>query len=186
MTTIGYVVLALVVLLLMITIHEFGHYIFGKKLGFKINEFSIGFGKAIFSKKLKSGETFSIRLIPLGGYCAFAGEDQDDTDPIAPNVFTISYRIVGFYDNVGTTIFDNFEWSQYYQCELRVLAGTPAQNKNTVTNPGALSENIQINFNVIKKSGRQPELQSPTIYSSVDNQITRYNLVGIGSVRGES
>ncbi len=85
MTTIGYVILALVVLLLMITIHEFGHYIFGKKLGFKINEFSIGFGKALFSKKLKSGETFSIRLIPLGGYCAFAGEDEDDADPGAFN-----------------------------------------------------------------------------------------------------
>ncbi|MBR4270980.1 MAG: RIP metalloprotease RseP [Clostridia bacterium] len=85
LTTIGYVILALVVLLLMITIHEFGHYIFGKKLGFKINEFSIGFGKALYSKKLKSGETFSIRLIPLGGYCAFAGEDEDDADPKAFN-----------------------------------------------------------------------------------------------------
>ena len=54
LTTFGYIVLALVVLLLMITIHEFGHYTFGKWLGFKINEFSIGFGKAIYSKKKNS------------------------------------------------------------------------------------------------------------------------------------
>ena len=81
MTTILYIILALVVLLLMITIHEFGHYTFGKWLGFKINEFSIGFGKTIFSKKRKNGEVFSIRLIPLGGYCAFAGEDEDVKSP---------------------------------------------------------------------------------------------------------
>lgn len=85
MTTIGYIALALLVLLVMITIHEAGHYTMGKIFKFKINEFAIGFGKAIFKKTLKSGEVFSIRIIPLGGYCAFAGEDEDDTDPNAFN-----------------------------------------------------------------------------------------------------
>jgi len=61
----------------MITIHEFGHYTFGKIFKFKINEFSIGFGKALYSKKKKNGEVFSIRMLPLGGYCAFAGEDDE-------------------------------------------------------------------------------------------------------------
>ena len=85
MTTIGYILLAIVVLLLMITIHEFGHYTLGKWLGFKINEFSIGFGKAIYSKTKKNGEKFSVRVLPLGGYCAFAGEDEHDPDPNAFN-----------------------------------------------------------------------------------------------------
>ena len=76
-----YLLLALVVLLMMVTIHEFGHYIAGKLLGFKINEFSIGFGKALFSKKKKNGEVFSIRLIPLGGYCAFEGEEDNSDNP---------------------------------------------------------------------------------------------------------
>ncbi len=76
MTTVLYVILAIVVLMVMITIHELGHYTIGKIFKFKINEFSIGFGKAIFSHKCKSGEIFSIRLIPLGGYCAFVGEDE--------------------------------------------------------------------------------------------------------------
>ena len=78
-----YLILALVILLLMVTIHEFGHYTAGKLLGFKINEFSIGFGKALFSKKKKSGEIFSIRLVPLGGYCAFEGEEDDSENPQA-------------------------------------------------------------------------------------------------------
>lgn len=84
-TTIAYILLAIVVLLLVITIHEFGHYTFGKWLGFKINEFSIGFGKPIFSKTRKNGEKFSIRILPLGGYCAFAGEDEKDDDSRAFN-----------------------------------------------------------------------------------------------------
>ena len=85
MTTIGYVLLAILVLMVMITIHELGHYCFGKIFKFKIEEFSIGFGKAIFKKTLKSGELFSIRIVPLGGYCAFAGEDEEDADPNAFN-----------------------------------------------------------------------------------------------------
>lgn len=75
--TIGSVLLAILILLMMITVHEFGHYLVGKILKFKIDEFSIGFGPAIFKKKRKkSDELFAIRLIPLGGYCAFAGEDE--------------------------------------------------------------------------------------------------------------
>jgi regulator of sigma E protease len=63
-------------------VHEFGHYIAGKALKFKINEFSIGFGPAIFRKKrAKDGETFAVRAFPLGGYCAFEGEDDEGENP---------------------------------------------------------------------------------------------------------
>lgn len=75
-----YILLAIVVLLVLITVHEFGHYCAGKIFGFKINEFSIGFGPAIFKKTRKDGEVFSVRALPLGGYCAFEGEDEDGKD----------------------------------------------------------------------------------------------------------
>ena len=76
MKSIGGGVLAIVLFLVMIMIHEFGHYVAGKALGFKIMEFSIGFGPAIFQKRSKkTGELFAVRAIPLGGYCAFDGED---------------------------------------------------------------------------------------------------------------
>ena len=68
---IGYIAVAVLILLVMITVHEAGHYFVGKIFKFKINEFAIGMGPAIFKKKLKSGEDFSIRLLPLGGFCAF-------------------------------------------------------------------------------------------------------------------
>ena len=83
--TILYILLALVVLLVMITIHEAGHYTAGKILGFKINEFAIGMGPKLFSRKKKSGEVFSVRLFPLGGYCAFEGEDENMPD--SPDAF---------------------------------------------------------------------------------------------------
>lgn len=72
------VIVALLILLATITVHEFGHYIVGKLLKFKIKEFAIGMGPAIFKKTKKDGEVFSIRIFPLGGFCAFEGEDEDD------------------------------------------------------------------------------------------------------------
>ncbi|MBE7088090.1 MAG: PDZ domain-containing protein [Clostridiales bacterium] len=73
--------LAILILLAMITVHELGHYIAGKILKFKINEFAIGFGPALFKKTNKrNGEIFSIRVFPLGGYCAFAGEDGEEQE----------------------------------------------------------------------------------------------------------
>ncbi|MDD6902506.1 MAG: site-2 protease family protein, partial [Eubacteriales bacterium] len=56
---IGYIAIAVLILLVMITVHEAGHYFVGKIFKFKINEFAIGMGPAIFKKKLKSGEDFS-------------------------------------------------------------------------------------------------------------------------------
>ena len=74
---VGSIALAIGILLAMVTVHEFGHYIVGKLLKFKITEFSVGFGPAIFKKRSKkSGELFALRVVPLGGYCAFDGEDE--------------------------------------------------------------------------------------------------------------
>ena len=83
--TAGSILLAFVVLMFMVMIHETGHYTAGKIFGFQINEFSIGMGPKIFSKKKKNGEVFSLRLLPLGGFCAFEGEDEDKDNPRAFN-----------------------------------------------------------------------------------------------------
>lgn len=92
-TYIGYILVAIFVLLLMITVHELGHYIAGKSLGFGIEEFSIGFGPSVLKKRRKSGEVFSLRVIPLGGYCAFIGEDKDSDSEKAFNNFHPLKRI---------------------------------------------------------------------------------------------
>ena len=85
--TLVYIIVAIFVFLLMIMIHELGHYVAGRIFKFKINEFSIGFGKAIFSKTNKRGEKISLRIFPLGGFCAFEGENGEDAEK-NPQAFT--------------------------------------------------------------------------------------------------
>ncbi len=76
----GTVIIALLMFLLLVTIHEFGHFIVAKLSGIKVNEFAIGMGPEIFSKQ--NGETkYSLRLLPIGGYCAMEGEDEGSSDP---------------------------------------------------------------------------------------------------------
>ena len=71
----------ILILGLIIFIHELGHFIFAKKARVYVYEFAIGMGPKIISKKSKKSETiYSLRLIPLGGFCAMAGEDLEDKD----------------------------------------------------------------------------------------------------------
>lgn len=93
-----YILLAIAILMFLILVHELGHYIAGRILNFKITEFSIGFGKAIFSKENKRGEKISLRIIPLGGYCAFAGESDENAEPQPGdfNTFAPWKRIIVF------------------------------------------------------------------------------------------
>lgn len=77
LATIFYIFIALLVFAFMIAVHEFGHYLSAKLLGFKVKQFSIGFGKALFSKtSKKTGEKFALRIVPLGGFCAFEEDDE--------------------------------------------------------------------------------------------------------------
>lgn len=75
-----YIILAIIFFGVLIAIHEFGHFSAAKLLGVKVNEFAIGMGPAIFKKQ--KGETlYSLRCLPIGGYCAMEGEDEDTGDP---------------------------------------------------------------------------------------------------------
>ena len=74
-------ILFLLILGLIVFIHEFGHFIFAKKAGIHVFEFSLGFGPKLFSFRRKNDETeYMIKLIPLGGYVALAGETYDEND----------------------------------------------------------------------------------------------------------
>ena len=72
--------IAVVLFELIIFIHEFGHFIAAKKSGVKVNEFSLGMGKKLFGFT-KGDTTYSLRLFPIGGYCAMEGEDEAGGNP---------------------------------------------------------------------------------------------------------
>ena len=82
MTTVLYVLLAILLFGVLIFVHEFGHFITAKLCGVRVNEFALFMGPAIWKKQ--KGETlYSLRCIPIGGYCAMEGEDGDSDDPRA-------------------------------------------------------------------------------------------------------
>ncbi len=74
------IILALVIFGLIVTVHEFGHFICAKLSGIKVLEFSIGMGPKLVQKQI--GETiYSLRILPVGGFCAMEGEDSSGDDP---------------------------------------------------------------------------------------------------------
>ena len=70
----SYILPFLALILVVVFIHEYGHYYFAKRYGVGITDFSIGFGKEIFGWNDKSGTRWKVCLIPLGGYVKFFGD----------------------------------------------------------------------------------------------------------------
>lgn len=64
---------------LIVLIHEFGHFILAKRGGILVREFSIGMGPKLFYHR-HNGTTYTVRLLPVGGYVRMAGEGEDETD----------------------------------------------------------------------------------------------------------
>ena len=82
MTTILYILVAILIFGVLIAVHELGHFLAAKACGVTVNEFSIGMGPALWKKQ--KGETlYALRAIPCGGFCAMEGEDEDSDDPRA-------------------------------------------------------------------------------------------------------
>lgn len=81
-----YILIAILMFGVLIALHEFGHFAAAKLCGVKVNEFSIGMGPQVLHTA--KGETdYSLRLLPIGGFCAMEGEEEGaSTDPRAfPN-----------------------------------------------------------------------------------------------------
>ncbi len=74
-----YILAAVLIFGVLIAVHELGHFLAAKLCGVRVNEFSIGMGPLIWHKQ--KGETeYSLRALPVGGFCAMEGEDEDTGD----------------------------------------------------------------------------------------------------------
>ena len=82
-----YVVPFIVLLGVLVFVHEFGHFIIARSLGVGVTDFSIGFGKELWSRTDKYGTRWKICAVPLGGYCQFLG-DADASSSTADNSLT--------------------------------------------------------------------------------------------------
>ena len=80
MSTTVSILFAILIFSILIFVHELGHFLTAKAFKVRVNEFSMFMGPAIFKKQI--GETlYAIRCIPVGGFCAMEGEDEDTDDP---------------------------------------------------------------------------------------------------------
>ncbi len=80
----------------LVIIHEGGHFLVAKLFKIKVNEFSVGFGKCIWSKTMK-GTMYSLRLIPLGGYVSMEGEES-------PSEEEGSFSKASFWKKMGVVL----------------------------------------------------------------------------------
>ena len=77
--TIVYILAAILIFGVLIAVHELGHFMAAKLCGVRVNEFSIGMGPLIWHKETEETQ-YSLRVLPIGGFCAMEGEDEDSSD----------------------------------------------------------------------------------------------------------
>ncbi len=73
------IIIAVIMFLVLVVSHEFGHFIVAKLMGVRVLEFSVGMGPLIYQTE-KNGTEYSLRAIPIGGFCRLLGEDGDTDD----------------------------------------------------------------------------------------------------------
>ena len=74
-----YILAAVLIFGVLVAVHELGHFLAAKLCGVRVNEFSIGMGPAVWSRKREETQ-YSLRALPIGGFCAMEGEDEDTGD----------------------------------------------------------------------------------------------------------
>src|SRR5579883_2268328 len=89
-----YVVPFLVVITLIVTIHELGHFLTARACGVAVDRFSIGFGRSIAAIRDKWGVEWRLAWLPLGGYVKFAGDDNAASVPDQDDLHDLRQRIV--------------------------------------------------------------------------------------------
>ncbi len=87
------IIIGILLFELIVFVHEFGHFITAKLSGVRVNEFALGMGPKLL--KLQKGETlYSLRLFPIGGFCAMEGEDEESDDSRAFNNKPVWKRMI--------------------------------------------------------------------------------------------
>lgn len=154
------IILALFIFSILVFVHEFGHFAAAKWSKIKVNEFALGMGPAFFKKK--SGETlYSLRLFPIGGFCALEGQDEespsDRSFDNAPLLNRMLVNIAGSFMNLilGLLILGTLSANQ-------PLLGTTtiaAFSENAVT-----TEWLKVGDTIKKMSGHRVRTSNDIIY----------------------
>ncbi len=183
LSNILYILLAIVMLGIIVTVHEFGHYLVGRLCGIGVLEFSVGFGPRLFGWERK-GIQYSLRAIPLGGYCAFLGEDERNDDPRAMNNQPVWKRfltvLAGPFMNfvlafvVCAIMLNAYFIAETYPIIDQVVQGMPAEAAGLMAGDKILSVNgVELTNDSAGVSLMLQTMQSGDLTKPVDLLIER-------------
>lgn len=120
-----FVIPFLLVLGVVVTVHELGHFLAAKALGTKVDRFSIGFGGAIAHWRDKSGVEWRIGWLPIGGYVRFAGDENAASIPDAEDLAGMRKELIA--EGRGAEIDKYYHFKPIWQRAVIAAAG-PAAN----------------------------------------------------------
>ena len=166
-----YVIFAILMFGLLIMLHELGHFLMARLFGVGINEFSIGMGPKIFSKRGKKHDTvYSLRALPIGGYVSMVGEDEQSEDPTAFTNKPTWQRILIVVAGPFVNVFLGF------LLMLVVVLGTSKLASNTIGdfNEGALSpqnNGLMVGDKVIEVGGVNIHTGNELVYEIMNQGV---------------
>lgn len=120
-----YVVPFLLVLTVVVTIHELGHFLIAKAFGVKIDRFSIGFGRALLNRTDRHGVEWRLAWLPLGGYVKFSGDMDASSVPDKAGLDELRGRVIAEHGPGAER--DYFHFKPVWQRAL-IVAGGPLAN----------------------------------------------------------
>ena len=147
----------ILILGIIVFIHEFGHFIFAKKAGIYVYEFSLGMGPRLFKFKRKNDETeYSLRLLPIGGYVQMAGEELEVDEDIPESMRMQSKTWIQRFLTIIAGIMFNFILAIVVFFIIGLFNGS-SQNKPYITlvEDGINSDVVNVGDRIISVNGKK-------------------------------
>lgn len=156
MTIVLQILVTLIMLSVLVTVHELGHYTAGRLLGFTITEFAVGMGPRVCGFR-KNGIAYNLRALPIGGMCQFYGEDDGVKDPRCFNAQKVWKRaiviasgpimnfVLAFILGIGMYMI----WGTYDATQVEVLAVSEGG--------GAMAAGIEVGDRILTVNGEKVE-----------------------------
>lgn len=180
----------LLILTILVLVHELGHYLVSKMFKVKVEEFGIGFPPAIYKKKQPGKTTFSINLLPLGGFVKLYGEDgsnQNDPDSFAskPIMKKILILIAGVFNNfvfgflilsilllIGLPLMGDFDEVYNYLSKDAIIQKEELIVSLVTKNSPAENANIKVNDKILGYGLSDAEANKNNALSSFQTYIS--------------
>lgn len=163
MSTALYVILAILIFGLLIFIHEGGHFLTARMFNITVNEFAIGMGPKLLSKKSKkTGISYSLRLLPFGGFVSMAGEDEESDDPNAFNKKPVWQRLIVVAAGALTNLIIGALVMSMLVVARPVLGSTVVVDFEE--NAASHAAGLQVNDKIVAVDGKRVHISDELVY----------------------